>query len=69
MSRITRMKKTRFTSAIDSSKTCKLCGTDYLESENFNWSCRTHKSEYSGEIWWCCGKTNKDAQGCKFEKH
>ena len=60
MTRITRMKKTRFIS-VDASKTCKLCGADYLESENFNWSCRTHKSEFSGEIWWCCGKTNKEA--------
>ena len=20
-------------------------------------------------MWWCCGKTNKDAPGCKFSKH
>lgn len=20
-------------------------------------------------MWWCCGKTNKDAQGCKYSKH
>ena len=20
-------------------------------------------------MWWCCGKTNKDALGCKFNKH
>lgn len=49
--------------------TCKGCGLDYQESENFNWSCRTHKSDYSGEIWWCCGKTSKEAAGCKFDKH
>jgi peptidoglycan hydrolase CwlO-like protein len=23
-------------------KICKLCGKEYLEKENFNWSCRTH---------------------------
>jgi chromosome segregation ATPase len=23
-------------------KICKNCGKEYLESENFNWSCRTH---------------------------
>ena len=40
-----------------------------MESENFNWSCRTHRSEYSGEIWWCCGKTGKESLGCKFGKH
>jgi cell division protein FtsB len=21
---------------------CKNCGKDYVEAENFNWSCRTH---------------------------
>ena len=20
-------------------------------------------------MWWCCGKSNKDAPGCKFSKH
>jgi len=40
-----------------------------LEGENFNWSCRTHRSEYGGEMWWCCGKLSKDAPGCKFAKH
>mmetsp|Transcript_38272 Transcript_38272/g.95852 ORF Transcript_38272/g.95852 Transcript_38272/m.95852 type:complete len:315 (-) Transcript_38272:198-1142(-) len=50
-------------------KTCKNCGRDYLESENFNWSCRTHQSEFGGEMWWCCGKLGKDAPGCKFSKH
>lgn len=54
---------------VDSTKTCKNCGADYLESENFNWSCRTHKSDYSGEMYWCCGKLKQDAPGCKFEKH
>jgi len=48
------------------SKTCKKCGKDYFEKENFNWSCCTHQSEYSGELWWCCGKTQKNALGCKF---
>ena len=24
-------------------KICKLCGREYLENENFNWSCRTHR--------------------------
>ena len=30
--------------------------TRYLDSENYNWSCRTHTSEFGGEMWWCCGK-------------
>lgn len=20
-------------------------------------------------MWWCCGKTSKEAAGCKFSKH
>jgi BTK motif len=20
-------------------------------------------------MWWCCGKTSRDAPGCKFSKH
>ena len=50
-------------------KVCKNCSKDYMETENFNWSCRVHKSEWSGEIWWCCGKDNKDQPGCKYLKH
>ncbi|PHJ16136.1 ankyrin repeat domain containing protein [Cystoisospora suis] len=50
-------------------RTCKNCGKDYEESENYNWSCRTHHSEYGGEMWWCCGKLGKNAPGCRFSKH
>ena len=50
-------------------KTCKNCGKEYSEKENFNWSCRMHLGEWSGEIWWCCGKDNKDQPGCKYSKH
>ena len=39
------------------------------EKENFNWSCRTHRGEYSGEMWWCCSKEGKDAAGCLYAKH
>ena len=50
-------------------KVCKNCGKDYVENENYNWSCRVHLSEYSGEIWWCCGKEGRDQLGCKYSKH
>jgi hypothetical protein len=50
-------------------KHCKNCAKLFIETENYNWSCRNHISTYSGEIWWCCGKTNKDAPGCKVSKH
>ncbi|CAD7934167.1 unnamed protein product [Amoebophrya sp. A120] len=50
-------------------KTCKNCAKEYLEAQNFNWSCRTHSSEFGGELWWCCGKSGISALGCKFSKH
>jgi hypothetical protein len=50
-------------------KMCKLCALEYHDKENFNWSCRTHRGVYGGEMWWCCGKRGKDQPGCKFSKH
>ncbi|CAI2385299.1 unnamed protein product [Moneuplotes crassus] len=49
-------------------KMCKKCNKDFLESENYNWSCRTHTSEFT-VMYWCCGKSNKDAPGCTVGKH
>jgi len=40
-----------------------------MEKENYNWSCRIHKSTWGGEMWWCCGKTVKEAPGCLVTKH
>jgi hypothetical protein len=51
------------------SKTCKNCTKEYNEKENFNWSCRTHQSDWGGEVWWCCGKRGIEQPGCKFSKH
>ena len=67
MKRIQRMGTSKI--ADSQRNTCKTCKQDYMESENFNWSCRTHSSQWSGAIWWCCGKQHKDAIGCKFAKH
>ena len=50
-------------------KMCRNCGKEFPEKENFNWSCRTHQYDYSGEMWWCCGKRGKDQPGCKWDKH
>lgn len=50
-------------------KVCKNCQKVFVESDNFNWSCRRHQTEYSGEIYWCCGKSSRDAIGCKISKH
>lgn len=50
-------------------KVCKNCNRDYIETENYNWSCRIHQGEWSGEIWWCCGKDSHEQPGCKYSKH
>eukprot|EP00347_Sterkiella_histriomuscorum_P014287 403361452 len=65
--KIQKLKKRRI---IDfNQKICRSCGKEYLESDNYNWSCRIHRSQYGGEMWWCCGKTSHDAPGCKYSKH
>lgn len=48
---------------------CKLCNKAYYESENYNWSCSVHISQWSGAVYWCCGATNKDSIGCQKSKH
>ena len=53
----------------DKFKICKNCRLEFKEEVNFNWSCRIHQSKWSGEMWWCCGKSSKLALGCKFSKH
>ena len=48
---------------------CKHCFKSYKDPENFNWSCKRHSSPYSENVYFCCGKTNKDAPGCVTSKH
>jgi chromosome segregation ATPase len=50
-------------------KTCKNCSRFFYDSENFNWSCRVHLSQFGGEMWWCCGKPGLSAPGCRLSKH
>lgn len=50
-------------------KVCKNCGKTFYDHENFNWSCRIHFSQYSGEMWWCCGKQGQNSPGCRLSKH
>lgn len=50
-------------------KLCRSCHKAFYENDNFNWSCSTHSSEFSGELWWCCGRSSKDAPGCRKAKH
>lgn len=28
-----------------------------------------HQGDFSGEMWWCCGKFGKDQLGCKYSSH
>jgi len=50
-------------------KVCKNCQKIFIENTNYNWSCKTHYSEYSGEMYWCCGLAGKEAPGCRISKH
>ncbi|OMJ71715.1 hypothetical protein SteCoe_30001 [Stentor coeruleus] len=50
-------------------KFCKNCQKTYFESDNFNWSCKTHISKLTSNIYWCCGQTGKKAPGCSISKH
>ena len=52
-------------------KFCVKCSKEFIESENFNWSCHFHQYEYCeiSHIWWCCGKEDSNAKGCKMQKH
>jgi len=50
-------------------KVCRWCQKEFTEGENFNWSCRTHTSEFGDQMYWCCGKTSKEAKGCQTRKH
>lgn len=50
-------------------KVCQNCRQVFKDAENFNWSCKTHPSAYSGILYWCCGNTDKNSQGCKSSMH
>ena len=54
---------------VNEEKFCKNCQKIYDESDNFNWSCRIHPSNFNGESYWCCGKSGKDALGCLVSRH
>ncbi|CAG9324335.1 unnamed protein product [Blepharisma stoltei] len=50
-------------------KVCKNCKKFFFENENFNWSCQIHTSQYSGAMWWCCGRKGENAKGCRTSQH
>lgn len=69
ISRIEKLKVRGRRFKVDTHKICSNCRKEYRDQDNFNWSCRVHRSEWSGVMWWCCGKSSRDAPGCKFGKH
>lgn len=54
---------------IDEEKFCSKCQKTFCERENYNWSCKTHHGTIHENIYWCCGKTGKEAPGCVVSKH
>ena len=50
-----KMKQLKLKKSLDDNtkdeKLCLICKNLYKESENFNWSCKTHLSLYSGDVW------------------
>jgi hypothetical protein len=48
---------------------CTKCHKSYNPEDNTNWACRIHPSEWGGKIYWCCGKNNIKAAGCKRARH
>lgn len=50
-------------------KICLYCRSPYTEKGNFNWSCKRHRSAFSGTLYFCCGTNNKNAPGCELSKH
>lgn len=67
--RVKQFKQRRKAHGEEEERICKKCQRVYEESENYNWSCRTHQSDFSGEVWWCCGKAGREAAGCRVAKH
>ena len=48
---------------------CRFCSKDFFEEDNFNWSCCSHPSEWSGTMYWCCGAKEKSSVGCFKRRH
>ena len=67
--RVRQFKQKRKAHGEEEERICKNCQRVYEDSENYNWSCRTHQSDFSGEIWWCCGKAGREAVGCRVTRH
>lgn len=64
-----RQKKSKVVKSSGDEKFCVVCFQVYTESSNFNWSCRTHKSQFNENRYWCCNSEGKNAPGCIFSKH
>lgn len=65
----TRQRKSKVIKSYGDEKFCVNCLQVYKDQDNFNWSCRTHKSQFSENRYWCCNAEGKNAPGCMFSKH
>ena len=65
----TRHRKSKVIKSYGDEKFCVNCLQVYKDQDNFNWSCRTHKSQFSENRYWCCNAQGKSAAGCIFSKH
>jgi hypothetical protein len=64
-----RSRKSKVVKSSSDEKFCAICFQVFNDMENFNWSCRTHKSQLTEDRYWCCNGVGKDAPGCIFSKH
>ena len=64
-----RSRKSKVIKTSSDEKFCAICFQVYNDQENFNWSCRTHKSQLTEDRYWCCNGEGKDAPGCIVSKH
>jgi hypothetical protein len=55
--------------SMETQKVCVKCKSFFFEEENYNWSCKSHKSKYTGQVYWCCGKSDLHSVGCTISKH
>ena len=68
-SKINKVKHVFSGSFIEEEKYCKSCQKAFTETNNFNWSCKRHTSNFTEDRYWCCGETGKEAPGCVTSKH
>ena len=64
-----KIRQNTISGSLDIEKYCVKCQKSFVDSENFNWSCKSHMSLIHNNIFWCCGKEGKEAPGCIISRH